>query len=544
MKAANLIVLIMLACASALANPCPSNMVLVESTCVDRYEWPNVVGELPLTGASALPDPIDQRAGLTIDAETICAQDGKRMCSLDEWRAACEGTPIESCDVDKRWRPVNWMRVAARDPEYMIELDQSDPIGTYPECVSRAGVHDALGSVEELVRCDGPHGVCQVGGFWATARSCRAKIGNHAGAWHGYHTGFRCCASPGGHIRPLTRPHRGGEPSPWPFQRRNRGRIWASAGPFGAAIGLTGEILPLWAPQIGRLTAQAPLPGGILAHRWASWGAFGPCWPRPAPESPPVGAPCRPMGRPGGALTARTGAEPGALRAAAEEALWERLETEVPWARSSSSPPARAWQGRIATMADLLTRIGGRGELRDAVNDVAMLAGIAWHECRFRLKCDAPASFGPMQLERYAHRWLPDIDAQWDGITRAQLEEPATNIRAAYSILHHHQNACGPDPIGWVQAYRVGHCSEPDDNAKMRWRTIAKLTRSLRRHMQRAAPAVRVVFLPHHRPVLSEEAPLEIRLIATPREADRVAKQTPVESPVVIASTDRSDVAR
>lgn len=71
-------------------NPCAAGMVPVpvsssasskgdSNVCVDVYEWPNREG--------ANPTAMVSQEG----AEDSCASRGKHLCSLDEWRAACEG---------------------------------------------------------------------------------------------------------------------------------------------------------------------------------------------------------------------------------------------------------------------------------------------------------------------------------------------------------------------------------------------------------------------------------------------------------------------
>jgi hypothetical protein len=62
---------------------CPEGMVQVDSDsgkfCIDRYEWPNKKGNVPVTYVS-LYQAIDS-----------CTAAGKRLCTSDEWIRACSG---------------------------------------------------------------------------------------------------------------------------------------------------------------------------------------------------------------------------------------------------------------------------------------------------------------------------------------------------------------------------------------------------------------------------------------------------------------------
>ena len=118
---------------------CPSSMVRVQDYCVDRYEAPNRRGARPLVMQSAN------------DAVSWCADHRKRLCTEDEWIAACEGddhraypygeTHVDGrCNDDKPWRKVDeatlakWPAPEARD--LAKELYQATPSGAKHKCVS------------------------------------------------------------------------------------------------------------------------------------------------------------------------------------------------------------------------------------------------------------------------------------------------------------------------------------------------------------------------------------------------------------------------
>src|SRR5262245_24212085 len=118
--------------------------------CVDRYEWPNVVGENPTVYVD------------WYEAKALCGSVGKRLCRRSEWILACEGPkrlPFPWGWV-RRPSPCNMARAAfAFDFGAMIKeetregelarLWQADRIGAHPDCVSAFGAYDLSGNVDE-----------------------------------------------------------------------------------------------------------------------------------------------------------------------------------------------------------------------------------------------------------------------------------------------------------------------------------------------------------------------------------------------------------
>jgi formylglycine-generating enzyme required for sulfatase activity len=202
-------------------GPCPVDMVEVESWCMDRYEAPNVAGELPLVMYRF------------IDAEDWCDARGKRLCFDDEWTQACAGSngwaypygPTQQpgeCNDDKVWRTYTpsllqgwpssasgagvtslqdlWDAVNATAPataEHLQWLYQGDGAGDNPGCGGEYGVYDLTGNVEEWTRRrDGGtadfHGNLK-GRYWAETRTCQNNITTHGDYFRFYEIGFRCC---------------------------------------------------------------------------------------------------------------------------------------------------------------------------------------------------------------------------------------------------------------------------------------------------------------------------------------------------------------
>ena len=175
------------------------------SFCVDRYEWPNRVGELPRVLTSWL------------EAKALCEKAGKRLCTEDEFNFACEGPEMlpyatgyvreqAKCNIDKPYVQPDQSRQMATydkcpDNEFcrseMKRLDQRHAIGAKHSCVSWAGVVDINGNVNEWVEIPGekhPNRSGLKGGWWGPVRSrCRPTVTFHKEFDYGYEAGFRCC---------------------------------------------------------------------------------------------------------------------------------------------------------------------------------------------------------------------------------------------------------------------------------------------------------------------------------------------------------------
>jgi formylglycine-generating enzyme required for sulfatase activity len=173
------------------------------SFCMDRYEYPNREGELPMTLIS------------WTDAERVCGELGKRLCTESEFNFACEGEKMlpytygfsrdkTKCNIDRPYlTPAGRMlpfALCEANPGCKAEfarIDGREKIGSRPECVSPFGIHDMNGNVNEWVSQpwkDPPHRAAIKGGWWGPVRDrCRAITLAHDETYLGYEVGFRCC---------------------------------------------------------------------------------------------------------------------------------------------------------------------------------------------------------------------------------------------------------------------------------------------------------------------------------------------------------------
>lgn len=154
---------------------CPADMVLVSTRsanhCIDAYEYPGR-GSMPRTQVS------------WFDARRLCAEQGKRLCQLSEWRQACGSAayPYGSrFDADR----CN----TADEDGFERSIARA---GSFPRCRSRSGAYDMSGNVHEWVEEKRVAG----GGYDSDEdlASCRYSSPKAPGSGDA-NIGFRCCAA-------------------------------------------------------------------------------------------------------------------------------------------------------------------------------------------------------------------------------------------------------------------------------------------------------------------------------------------------------------
>lgn len=119
-------------------GPCPEDMVWVKPAdiCMDKYEFPNMKGELPLGGVTYE------------EAERLCKAYGKRLPTSQEWLLACGGKEELIYPYGNEYRE----GVCRVDLKY---AEGPAPSGTLTDCKSPFGVFDMSGNLWEWTSSEG-----------------------------------------------------------------------------------------------------------------------------------------------------------------------------------------------------------------------------------------------------------------------------------------------------------------------------------------------------------------------------------------------------
>lgn len=155
---------------------CPDNMVLNETKkfCVDKYEYPNKRGSVPQVDISFE------------DAKKLCADQGKRLCSADEWVAACK----EGKDRYPYGRGYAQDRCNTIGNAYV--KNKLAPSGEFSKCAGALGTVDMSGNAAEWVDGANPYAY---GGSYQNGKDdtkCESKVQLERGRKY-FYVGFRCC---------------------------------------------------------------------------------------------------------------------------------------------------------------------------------------------------------------------------------------------------------------------------------------------------------------------------------------------------------------
>jgi hypothetical protein len=156
---------------------CPSGMVSTAldrgtTFCIDTYEWPNIAGQKPMTMVS------------WVQAKISCMDAGKRLCSREEWAAACRTTK-------KTAYPYGQKYVAGRCPTEGTALYKS---GSFPQCGEPGGARDMVGNVWEWVEDKKGDYPLILGGSFRFGGVADCYLSSEGGVGlKSAEVGFRCC---------------------------------------------------------------------------------------------------------------------------------------------------------------------------------------------------------------------------------------------------------------------------------------------------------------------------------------------------------------
>ncbi|MCD6326021.1 S8 family serine peptidase [bacterium] len=134
------------------AGSCPDDMTSMGTFCIDRFEASRPDATAYDFGVESGPAMSVQgvlpwQPAFAPEANLACSLAGKRLCTQDEWQAACTGS-FGPLGFEYPYGNV-WERYACSD--FYTWMDSVTITGKCSRCVSRAGAYDMVGNVRELV---------------------------------------------------------------------------------------------------------------------------------------------------------------------------------------------------------------------------------------------------------------------------------------------------------------------------------------------------------------------------------------------------------
>lgn len=163
---------------------CPEGMVHIprengKSFCIDRYEWPNKSGELPKVNVS------------WVHAAMFCHDQGKRLCTAEEWEYTCSGGQFDGKSGELRTYPYGNKYKSGKCPS---ESELLHPSGSFEECGEKFGTRDMIGNAWEWVSDKKESAPLMMGGSHTYGEKARCGYYSVSSLNSGsQQTGFRCC---------------------------------------------------------------------------------------------------------------------------------------------------------------------------------------------------------------------------------------------------------------------------------------------------------------------------------------------------------------
>ncbi len=192
-----------ISCGEFKPTVCLTKNLVHKHFCIDKYEYPNKVGEIP------------QDWMTWYDVKNSCEAEGKRMCTDSEWTMAAEGPNMHplpygdgfhrdssACNFDRIVTGMKLDVFQSKTPSDETSQKLRSllvPSGSMPGCVSDYGVHDMSGNVDEwTVNESGqPYQSALKGGhIWHVRNAARPSTTAHGPTFAWYETSGRCCANP------------------------------------------------------------------------------------------------------------------------------------------------------------------------------------------------------------------------------------------------------------------------------------------------------------------------------------------------------------
>ena len=165
--------------------------------CIDKYEWPNVEGQIPQDWMS------------WYDAKKAVEAAGKRLCTNEEWTMAAEGPDLHPlpygdgyhrdkaiCNFDNDFRGIRVDAATSPSSPAAIALrGLLVPSGSEPRCCSDYGMCQAAGNVDEWVVGSGYkfRSLLKGGHVFGVRNNARSFTDGHGPGFRWYETSTRSC---------------------------------------------------------------------------------------------------------------------------------------------------------------------------------------------------------------------------------------------------------------------------------------------------------------------------------------------------------------
>ena len=210
---------------------CPPDMVPVGRSCIDVYEasrsdatawFQGTAGGAALSRPGVVPWHVNpMTAEALVEFEAACAAAGKRLCTPDEWAAACCGPGRSGCPSTSSYvygdtfdrETCNIVDTFCDDHCLAEGIDPCDTgpdcgyryfcfrvmaTESFPGCTNAVGTFDINGNVWEAVPVPtsvDPRGYQLRGGAFNCASAVARVNCEYNATWTTLYAGFRCCAS-------------------------------------------------------------------------------------------------------------------------------------------------------------------------------------------------------------------------------------------------------------------------------------------------------------------------------------------------------------
>lgn len=159
---------------------CPKGMQTIEEGkyCIDQFEFPNQQGSMPQTDVSYT------------EAQSICQNRGKRLCTGEEWENAC--TARQKGTVYPYGREYQADKCNTLDnPRVKNSLATS---GEFTECKNGSEIYDMSGNAAEWT-AEIAGNAYVYGGSWQNGKNesnCKSRVALQKTKKY-FYAGFRCC---------------------------------------------------------------------------------------------------------------------------------------------------------------------------------------------------------------------------------------------------------------------------------------------------------------------------------------------------------------